>query len=358
MNEEHTVTDIAQYKSGLDDERHNMLANAFNQITVGLEDALEEAKGIQISGVTDLVNMRKARESRLALRTIRIETENKRKKMKEASLLEGKAIDGMANIVKALVVPVEKDLQEKEDYIQRKEDERIALLVEERKASMAKFEVDCEHFDLGAMKDEAFATLLASSEAGYNARIKAERDEAEAKENAELARRAEEMRLRKAKEEAEAIAEKLRKEKEAAEFEVIQQKVDAEKERKRVELEAQETKRQFEEASRLQHETLNKVMEEDRLKKEAEFAELEAQSQRLRDAEAKRIADEAEAKRVEEQRRLEGSDKDKLLVLIDDIMGVVIPTVSSDAAQVALCGTHKLISELISKLSSVIKEME
>ena len=383
MNEENTITDIAHYKSGLDDERHNLLANAFNEITVGLEDALEEAKGIEISGVTDLVNMRKARESRLALRTIRIATEHKRVKMKEASLLEGKAIDGMANIVKALVVPIEKDLQEKEEFIQREEDKRIVLLVEERKAKLEKFDVDCEHFNLGEMKDEAFDSLLSSSDAGYHAKIAAERAEAERIENEEITRRANEMKLLQEKEAAEAEAEVLRKAKEDADMLVIQERLDREKAEQAAYAKVAEEKRQAqeivdiqqqealnrlheaEESARLQREKADAELAEEKAKQQAEIKrmedekrEVEAEADRLKAVEAKRIADEAKAKADEEQRRLEGGDKRKLEIMIDDINTIATPDVLSDASKEAVTDAKVFLKNAVGIITDAIEEME
>src|SRR5450755_2638315 len=76
------------------------------------------------NGATDLIVtdeaqadiMQDARRRRLAIKAVRVEVENTRKSLKEQSLREGKAIDGMANIIKALIIPVEEHLEKQEKF--------------------------------------------------------------------------------------------------------------------------------------------------------------------------------------------------------------------------------------------------
>jgi hypothetical protein len=78
------------------------------------------AKSIIVTDVGQAAEMKLAREGRLFLREKRIAIEKKRKELKEQSLREGKAIDGMANILKALIVPIEEYLERQECFIEIK----------------------------------------------------------------------------------------------------------------------------------------------------------------------------------------------------------------------------------------------
>ena len=47
-----------------------------------------------------------------------------RKELKEESLRKGKAIDGVANIIKFLIEPVEKYLEDQEKFIEKLEQQK------------------------------------------------------------------------------------------------------------------------------------------------------------------------------------------------------------------------------------------
>ena len=67
----------------------------------------QKAKTIKVVDETQKADMEMARVGRLFLREKRIAIEKKRKELKEQSLREGKAIDGIANVLKAVIVPIE-----------------------------------------------------------------------------------------------------------------------------------------------------------------------------------------------------------------------------------------------------------
>jgi len=192
------TTALQEQNWGLDNDRQNALAGRYNAVVVDLQTHLETAKTITVADDTDTKGMQAARATRLALKSIRVNVENTRKALKEASLREGKAIDGMANVLKYLIEPVETDLQAKEDFVRLAEERRKAALAADRAAKLAAFGVDCQHFDLANMADEGFSTLLSSSEAGYRARIAAEKAERERIEAERIAREKEESDRREA----------------------------------------------------------------------------------------------------------------------------------------------------------------
>src|SRR6478752_1193640 len=86
--------------------------------------------------------MHEARLRRLALKNVRVEVENTRKALKEQSLREGKAIDGMSNIIKALIVPVEEHLEKQEKFAELKAAERKAARHAQRIEELSQYVPD------------------------------------------------------------------------------------------------------------------------------------------------------------------------------------------------------------------------
>lgn len=79
-----------------------------------------KAKTIVVTDESQTAEMKIAREGRMFLRDKRIALEKARKELKSQSLREGKAIDGIANVLKALIVPIEQHLDTQEHYVENK----------------------------------------------------------------------------------------------------------------------------------------------------------------------------------------------------------------------------------------------
>jgi len=97
-----------------------------------------KAKTLIVTSEDQVAEMKMARTGRLFLRQKRITVENTRKKLKAESVREGKAIDGIANVLKALIVPIEEHLDKQEKYAinkaaEREELERLAKEREEKR---------------------------------------------------------------------------------------------------------------------------------------------------------------------------------------------------------------------------------
>jgi hypothetical protein len=230
--------------SGLDTTKAKYLLEQFQDYFEIASDWERKARAITVTDESQIAEMKMAREGRLFLRAKRIDVENARKKLKEQSLRESKAIDGIANILKAVIVPIEQYLDDQEHYAENK-----------RKA-----------------EEEA-------------RRIEAEKLLREKEERERIEREAEQQRIREENE-------RLRKEAEAREAEIRKEREAAEAKAKR-EREAAEAK------ARAEREAHEKVLAEERRKAsaEAERARVEAA------ANAKREREAYEAK-LAEQRRL------------------------------------------------------
>lgn len=209
----------------------------------GLFDQAKEweakAKAIVITDISQKKEMQEAREARLALKGIRVNAENVRKELKEQSLREGKAIDGIANVIKALIVPIEEHLEKQEKFVEIQEEARKEKVNTERIAKLSQFIPDTSIYNVKEMSDEAFAKLLETSEIAHRAILEAEK-KAEADRIAqEKAEKAEQERIRKEnetlKKEAEAREKALAKERAEQE-----KKLEVERAKARAEAEARE----------------------------------------------------------------------------------------------------------------------
>ena len=219
-----------------------------------------KAKSICVTNEDQTAEMEMARTGRLFLREKRISIEKTRVDLKQQSLREGKAIDGIANVLKALIVPIEEYLGEQEKFIEnqnkKKEDEiraKIEKEIEEERLAKEKAEKD-EQERIRKENEE-----LKKQAEEREAKMKAEREEQERK------LREEQEKSRKEREEMEKIAEDKRKE---ADAKLAEEKAKADAERKKIEAEAQ---KQREDAEQKQRDADVKAKaEKDRIRKEAE----------------------------------------------------------------------------------------
>lgn len=241
-------------ESGLEQTKAKYLLDNFSEYFRIADEWAQKAKMIVVTSENQVAEMQMARIGRLLLREKRIAIEKARKELKEQSLREGKAIDGIANVLKALIVPIEEYLDKQEKYIEYKKaaEEEAAKIAAEKKAEEERL-----------------------------AREQAEREEQERirKENARLKKEAEEREAAAAKERAEAAAkqkaieEKAEKERKAADA-----KLRAERER------AEAEKRAAEEKARKERAALEEKAMIERAKAAKEKARLQEETRKAQEA--------------------------------------------------------------------------
>ena len=196
-------------ESGLEASKAQFILEKFQGYFAIAAEWEVTAKTIIVTDEKQTDKMDMARTGRLILREKRIAVEKARKELKEQALREGKAIDGIANVLKALIVPIEEHLERQEKFVELKkaaEDEVRRQEVERR------------------MEEERIAAEKAAAEEQErirkeNERLKAEaiaKEQAAAKEREEHARILAEQQ-KKADAERKALEDKARKEREAAE---------------------------------------------------------------------------------------------------------------------------------------------
>jgi hypothetical protein len=360
------------------------LQTAFTPAFTEARAILQQSRAIVVTDATQRLQIKLAREYRLALKSIRVAADKTRKELKDESQRRGRAIDGFYNILLHLTESEEKRLADQEEFAERQEAARKEALRVKRTEMLTALAIDPALYQLGEMSEETFqqlveGTKLARAAAIENAKkAEAERIAKEAAEAAERERiRLENERLKKeadekeaalkverervAKEKAEAAA-AAKAEREAAEAKLAEERRIAEEkaaaERKRVEAErkaAEEKARiereRLEEESRKEKMRLQAEAEVERKKAaaaQAERARLEAEAKAARDVEAARVAAEEDAKR----KAAAAPDKEKLMAFAVAVRGLHTPELSTDAGK----AVRNKLSEQIMKFAAWVEK--
>ncbi len=262
-------------EAGLEPTKARYIKEKFNDYFDIADEWTIKARAIKVTNANQTGDMAMAREGRLFLKEKRCAIETARKELKEQALREGKAIDGIANVLKALIVPIEDYLDKQEHFVEIQEEakrETMRLEVEKRieEERIAKEKADAEALDKARLENE---------------KLKAE---AEAREKKiALERKKQEALLAKERAEAEA----RRKEQEAKMAE----------ERKKADIE----RKLVEEKARLEREKQEKTLANERAKAKRlkELAEEKAEADRIKAiAEKERLEAKARAERKEKER--------------------------------------------------------
>lgn len=310
--EKNELTVLAK-ESGLEDNKIQGLLSRFGDSFKTATTAAEWSKTVLVTDESQTDLMLKAREARLKLKNVRVEVEHTRKELKEQSLREGKAIDGMANIIKAMIVPAEEHLEKQEKFAENITKERKARISAERLAQLMEYTDSPSMYSYESMEQEAFNKLVTDLKEANEAKEKAEKaveSERIAKSKAEAAEQ-ERMRIENAKLKADAEAREAAIAKERAE---TQAKLDAER-------------------------------------KAREAAE-KIESDRKAD-EARKLVEQEET----ERKSLLAPDKEKLLSLANQLETLTMPNVSSREAGKVLDETKDFLERISKNLRSKAQEL-
>ncbi len=300
-------------KNGLDESKLKGLMSKFSTFFEQATEIEGAAKAIVVTDESQTEKMSEAREMRLKLKEIRINTEKTRKELKEQSLREGKAIDGISNIIKAVVVPAEEHLDKQEKFIENLEAEKKEKVHQQRIANLSEFVEDVSVYDLKDMSYEGFAKLMETSKAAVEAQKDAEK-------------RAEEDRVSKEKADAEE-----------------REKMKADNERLRKESEAKD-----------------KAREEERQKEEAErFKVQNAKDKIEKELKAKKDAEkkEADEKAEKEKEAAMAPEKEKLIAFSNRIKSIEYPKDLSSEAQLIVNGAESALLEIAQLIVDKIKQL-
>jgi len=233
-------------ESGLEKSKAQIILDKFTDYFEVAAKWEKEAKELVVTDASQTEIIEKAAVGRKILSGKRIELEKTRKLMKENSLREGQAIDGISKTLKALIIPLEDYLKQQECFVQiakAKKDEEILRLAH------AKEEEDRLAREKAEMVEAARLFEIERKEQERvrreNEKLKKEIEEKDRLASAERkmallhqkkieeARRKEQEKARKEKEaleeKARTVAAKAREEREKAEEEkrIVREKADA-----------------------------------------------------------------------------------------------------------------------------------
>lgn len=307
---------VAQ-QNGLEKGKIAALLSEFGEPYVSALNVINQAQDINVTSEEQKDEIEQASIARKELKKIRCDVENTRKDLKEASLREGRAIDGMANIIKAIIVPEEERLEKQEKIVERLAAERFAKQVQERKTRLLEYTDQPTMYKFETVSDSEFEALIASLKEAQEVKLAAER-------------KAEAERL--AAEKAAAIEqEQVRKENEKLRAEALAREAQIAKER-----EAEQTRLAAERAEQ------EKRLAAERQKREA----LEAEQRAKAEAEAKAKAEAEEAQR----QSLLAPGKDKLNKFADVIDAIELPHVANREAGQVLDETKDYLNRISKNL--------
>ena len=321
---------------------------------------------------------KQARVIRLQIKAIRTEAEKTRKELKADSLLRGKAIDGINNVLLYQLKPVEDRLEaiEKAEEIaaaKKKEELRMS-----RVEAVSPYLVDVHLYPLAEMSQAAFDQLLTNSKAAHEAAEKAKQEAevarlaaVEAARVAEEKRRADEQaereRLQLREKELLAEAEKARKEKAAADAKAKKERDAAEAKLKAEQAAAQkklDEERAKAEAERQRVEMENakaqaaaaKLAQEERSKREKVEQELAAAKKKQADDAAAAAKGESDRKALAEKERkrlAKAGDKEKLKAYLNAFSKIEFPDLSNSGRDFLQELSEKYMEELQSHIDSL-----
>lgn len=326
-------------ESGVEQSTAVTLQNSFLPFFDKAREWKAKADELIVTDVSQVREMKMAREARLALKDIRVEADKKRKALKEDSLRYGKAVQGVYNVIEYLIVPIEKHLEDQEKFAERLEEKRKAELKEQRDAELQPYlEFVPYQVDTGTLTDAAWNTLLNGAKLQHNAKIEAElkaeaervaREKAEAEERERI--KAENERLKAEAEKAEAarkVAEaKAEAERKAAEEARIAAEKKAQAEREEAERKLAAERKAAEDKARKEHELSEAKLAEERRIAAEKLAAQKAEADRIAaELKAKQDAEQAERERLAkieadriaaEKKAAKAPDKTKLLAWVD-----------------------------------------
>lgn len=290
----HNELAVVVQEIAVDNEIQQMLVERFTPFLEQARDWKEKAESLVVTDITQTHEMKMAREARLALREIRLSADKLRKELKEDSLRYGRAVQGVYNVIEAVISPIEKHLEHQEKFKEiydAQQREALRLLRESLVAEVRQYMI--HNINLGEITEEDFNRLWTGAklqkQAADEAAAKAEleriaRNKAEAEERERLRIENERLKAEAEKREAEMEAERMRL-------------ID---EQRRANIEAAKAKKEAEEKAAAERRERERIEAELKAKKEAE-AQAEAERQAALEA------------------QLAKGDKQKIADLVEDL---------------------------------------
>ncbi|MGV4405290.1 hypothetical protein ACQ1PF_09670 [Ornithobacterium rhinotracheale] len=167
------IIEAPELKS-VEPSRAKQIQATFEPMVLMLEDFEARYNEIVAQEITEEIT-KQAKRLRLDISKVRIEAEKVRKAQKEEFLRAGKAIDGVANILKWAVTEKENKLKEIERHFEILEQQRLEALQAQRAEELSPYVEDAHERDLAKMEEDVWNAYLQTKINDYNARIEAEK---------------------------------------------------------------------------------------------------------------------------------------------------------------------------------------
>lgn len=208
----------------LEDTSTQLVLGAFKPFAIQVQDWKAKVDALVKEGVEPTKEECKIiHDSRMVLVKVRTGAEKRKKDLKADALAYSRALDAASNYIADQVKPLEEKLENAEKFAERREAARKAALKESREKAVAPYEVDTTFYRFDEMSEEAFQQVLNMARTAFEAKQvaaqKAEEDrlakeKADAEERARI--QAENARLKKEAEEREKalVAERAQRESE------------------------------------------------------------------------------------------------------------------------------------------------
>jgi len=332
MEDKKTLELVAIVKeTGVINPQAELIISKFKPLFIEAQDLIAEAETIKVTSITQVEDMKKAKEIRAALRAVRKISESTKKELKEDALKYGNAIQGVYNLIEKATKSAEEKLEASEKFAERLEEEKAKTIKAERINLLSQYVEDVSIYSLDGMNEEVFSNLLSGAKTIWDskqAEIKKIEDERLAKieeDNKENER----VRIENAK---------LLKEKEARDVQEEKEKKARETEQKKVD---DAHKKELEKERELQKELA------DELKKKND-----AESKRIQERD-KEIAENSEKER---QSKL-APEKDKLAEYAEMIRTIKSPEGLSKAGLEVVKTTEERLLAVAQYIKLAIKEL-
>lgn len=334
----------------------------YNVTDQKLAEIEEKYMPLVINGVDDRDGYKVVHDARMDVKRLRVEVDKRRKALGEDARRYLDDVNSEAKRIIGRLTPVEEHLKSQEDAIAA-EKERLKAeaeaaarkLLEDRLEQLRQVEATLHPMVVEQWSDEEFATELQKATEAFaeKRRIAAEAEAARKAEEDRLAKEREELERLKAEAEAKAAeerrleAEKLAAERAELEKLKAEQEAAAQAERDRL---AEEQRKQQEAQAAIDAE--KRKLDEERIAREAaEKAKLEEQERvAWEKAEAEeRATREAEAAALVEAQR---PDREKLLAVAEAVGEIGVPAVSED-----LIGLRQMVVDILNNAQQAIRNV-
>ena len=180
MKEDNQLVTIVN-DTGLLNPQAELVISKFMPLFEDAKKIIDESKELVVTDASQTAEMRKARESRLRLRDIRVAADKTRKELKEETIKYGNAVQGVYNLIKEAIEPIELHLENQEKYIERIEIEQKQKVEAERGLELSKYVEDIGLYNYKDISDEIFASLLESVKTVFLDKKKREKEAEDAR---------------------------------------------------------------------------------------------------------------------------------------------------------------------------------